>query len=478
MNKTYAMIALCVATAISSGQVLNEDFKLTASDAAEEDLFGYRVAISGSTAIVGAIGDDDHGDFSGSAYLYDATTGQPLFKLTASDAAGGDGFGYFVAISGATAIVGAPFDDHAGERSGSAYLFDVATGQQLFKLTAPDAAEGDLFGLSVAISGTTAIVGAPFDDDAGGSSGSAYMFDLASGQQLFKLTASDAAGGQIGDRFGQSVALSNTTAIVGANLNSDAGFGSGSAYLFGLATGQELFKLTASDAAAEDYFGSSVAISGTTAIVGAHRNNDVGPGSSAGSGSAYVFDVATGQELFKLTASDAAADDSFGYSVAVSGTTAIFGALSDANAGFRPGSAYVFDLATGQQLFKLIASDVAAGDLFGYSVAISGTTVIAGAWRDDHAGTNSGSAYVFDVTTLPCPGDIANELGELNPDGTVSFGDFMAMLTLVGPCPGNTPGCTGDIADDFGTPAPPGGPDGMVSFGDFLALLGLVGPCP
>jgi len=97
-----------------------------------------------------------------------------LHKLTASDAAAGDNFGASVAISGSTAIVGARYDDD----SGSAYLFDVATGGQLFKLTASDAAAGDVFGVSVAISGATALVGARWDDDAGTDSGSAYLFCL------------------------------------------------------------------------------------------------------------------------------------------------------------------------------------------------------------------------------------------------------------------------------------------------------------
>ena len=89
---------------------------------------------------------------------------------------------------------------------------------------------------------------------------------------------------------------------------------------------------------------------------------------------------------------------------------------------------------------------------------------------------NLGGAVFVDSVTLSveaCPGDIADDFGTLNADGQVSFGDFLALLGLIGPCTG-APGCTGDIADDFGTI----GADGQVSFGDFLALLGLIGPCP
>ena len=150
-----------------------DETKLTASDAASEDYFGYSVGISGATAIVGA-----HRD--GSAYLFDATTGAQIAKLTASDAAAGDNFGISVGISGATAIVGAHRDaDDDGFYSGSAYLFNATTGAQIAKLTASDAAGGDYFGHSVAIFDNTAIVGAFADDDAGFNSGLAYVFASA-----------------------------------------------------------------------------------------------------------------------------------------------------------------------------------------------------------------------------------------------------------------------------------------------------------
>ncbi len=214
---------------VASADVGDQLHKLTASDAAMEDYFGNSVAISSNTAIVGARGNDDAGFSSGSAYLFNATTGNQLTKLTASDAAEFDYFGRSVAISGNTALVGASWDDDAGDASGSAYLFNATTASQLFKLTASDAAAYDYFGHSVAISGNTAIVGAYGDDDAGSGSGSAYLFNATTGSQLAKLTASDAAAS---DRFGQSVAISGNTAIVGALYNDDGGPESGSAYLF------------------------------------------------------------------------------------------------------------------------------------------------------------------------------------------------------------------------------------------------------
>ncbi|NNF05172.1 MAG: hypothetical protein HKN21_00290, partial [Candidatus Eisenbacteria bacterium] len=176
MTKRYLFLLLSFAilslapskTAQADSQALGDQlFKLTASDAASGDSFGSGVGLSGNIGIVGAQGDDDPGSNAGSAYLFDATTGNQLFKLAATDAQAGDVFGEVVAIDGNVAIVGAAQSDDAGSASGSAYLFDVTTGNQLFKLTASDAAAGDFFGISVGISGNVAIVGAWFDDDNG-----------------------------------------------------------------------------------------------------------------------------------------------------------------------------------------------------------------------------------------------------------------------------------------------------------------------
>ncbi len=273
---------------------------------------------------------------------------------------------------------------------------ESSTISPIAKLTASDGAVYDAFGISVAISGDTAIVGAQGDDDNGTDSGSAYIFIKNAGvwSQAAKLTASD---GAVDDFFGYSVAISGDTAIVGAWLDDDNATDSGSAYVFvkpvsGWADMTQTAKLTASDGGFADYFGYSVAISSDTAIVGAW----------SGSGSAYIFvnNAGTWSQIAKLTASDGANGDELGGSVAISGDTAIVGAGSDDDNGYVSGSAYVFvkpvlGWANMTQTAKLTASDGAAEDHFGSSVAISGDTAIIGAWRDDDNGTDSGSAYVF-----------------------------------------------------------------------------------
>ncbi|MHC4527042.1 MAG: right-handed parallel beta-helix repeat-containing protein, partial [Planctomycetota bacterium] len=273
-----------------------------------------------------------YGHRTGSAYVFDLTTGFQLAKLTTSEAWSYHEFGWSVAIDGNTAIIGAPYDDSTGSYStGSAYLFDVTTGTQLAKLTASDASSYDDFGFCVAIDGNTAIIGAPSDDDAGSSSGSAYLFDVTTGTQVAKLTASDAAPY---DEFGRCVAIDGNTVIIGAPRDDDAGGWSGSAYLFDVTTRTQVAKLTASDAAPYDEFGASVAIDGSTAIVGA-------PYVAWGRGAAYLFDVPTGTELAKVIASDGLPYDHFGYSVAIDGHTAVIGVPYDDDIGIEDrGSAY------------------------------------------------------------------------------------------------------------------------------------------
>ncbi len=376
--------------------------KLLAEDGASGDNFGISVAISGATAIVGAEFDDDNGNASGSAYLFDLSdpvNPTQIAKLLADDGEPGDHFGISVAISGATAIVGAPRDDDNGINSGSAYLFDTITGQLIFKLLPDDGAFNDLFGWSVAINDTTAIVGAWRDDDNGNNSGSAYLFDTITGRQIAKLLPSDGAGG---DRFGWSVAISDTTAVVGVPLDNDNGGNSGSAYLFDTTTGRQIDKLLPDDGAGGDQFGISVAISGATAIVGANGHDDNG----SAAGSAYLFDIsdpANPTQLFKLLPDDGAEGDQFGISVAISpdsiGTAIVGTELHDDN-GANSGSAYLFDTTTGQQIAKLLPDDGAEFDHFGWSVAISDATAIIGAHLDDDNGADSGSVYLFSAGSI------------------------------------------------------------------------------
>ena len=389
-----------------------EEAKVLALDGAAGDQFGYSVALSGDTAVIGARFDSDdvNGLESGSAYVLirTGTTWTQQAKLTANDGEARDWFGVRVAISGDTAVVTADADDDDvnGVDSGSVYVFTRSgtTWNLQAKLTAADGAPVDLFGYSVALSGDTAVFGAKFDDDDinGVKSGSAYVF-VRSGttwSQQAKLTAAD---GEPGDEFGYSVALAGDTVVVTANADDDDvnGIDSGSAYVFTRsgATWSQQAKLTAADGAAGDLFGVRAAVFGDTALIGARFTDDSGDDS----GSAYVFtrsgDIWSQQA--KLTAGDGAAGDDFGYSVAISGNTALVGAQSDDNKinGVDSGSAYVFTRSgtTWSQYAKLTPSHGSAGDQFGGRVAMSGNTALIGARLvdDNVKGGDSGAAYVF-----------------------------------------------------------------------------------
>jgi len=340
--------------------------------------FGIGVAIS-ATRIVCGTDDDRIANNAGSFNIFDIN-GNEIADITAPDGAYNDFFGYSVAISDTAIVVGARRDDDKGTDSGSAYIYDI-NGNYQTKITAPDGAAGDFFGYSVAISDTAIVLGAPWDDS---KSGSAYIYDI-NGNYQTKITAPDGAAS---DFFGWSVAISDTAIVVGAYGDDDKGTDSGSAYIYDI-NGNYQTKITAPDGAAGDFFGRKVAISDTAIVLGAYADDDKG----SNSGSAYIYDI-NGNYQTKITAPDGAAGDQFGYSVAISDTAIVVGANKDDDKGTESGSAYIYDI-NGNYQTKITAPDGAAGDQFGYSVAISDTAIVVGAFADDDKGTDSGSAYIW-----------------------------------------------------------------------------------
>jgi len=403
--------------------------KLTAADGVPTAFFGNSVAINGDTVVVGAPVDTvGVNGGQGSAYVFvrSGTNWSLQQKLVASDGAEADLFGTSVAISGDTIVAGA-LDDTVGGNAGqgSAYVF-VRNGTiwpQQQKLVASDGAADDNFGSSVAIDGNTIVVGAPFDNigTLGGNAGSVYVFVRSSStfSQQQKLIAPDIAAD---DQFGTSVAISGDTIVAGAPLH-DVGSNSnqGSAYVFvrGGSIWSEQRELTAADAA-DDQFGISVAISGDTAVVGA-KSDDIG--GDIDQGSAYVFVRTSGSiwtQQQKLLAADGTTDDQFGYSVAISGDTVVAGAfVDDIGTHTDQGSAYIFTRSstTWTQQQKLTAADGAANDAFGVCVAIDGHYIAIGAFADDVGpNTDQGSAYVF-LESSPDPLVVTNT----NDSGTGSL---------------------------------------------------------
>jgi len=382
---------------ITRNDMQNSVKKLLAADGEVGDLIGYSISLSGDSLVVGASGDDDNGSASGSAYIFTRNNGlwRQQAKLTALDGAANDHFGFSVSLLGDGLAVGAYGDDDDGNSSGSAYLFTRSNGvwSQQAKLTAADGAADNYFGYSVSLSDDGLAVGASGDED---ESGSTYLFTRSNGvwSQQTKLTATD--GGASG-RFGTSVSLWGESLAVGAYYE-DNGAGSGSTYVF--TRSNEVWslqaKLTAIDSAASDYFGRSVSLSGDSLAIGAYGDDDNG----SASGSAYLFIRSNGvwSQQGKVTAADGAEGDQFGYSVSLSGDNLGVGAYGDDDNGESSGSAYLFTRNNGvwSQQSKLTADDGAAIDQFGISISLSGDSLAVAANGDDDNGNASGSAYVFD----------------------------------------------------------------------------------
>jgi len=420
---------------------------LRASDAETGDVFGNSVSVSGNVAIVGAYWEDGGAGGTlidpGAAYIFLRNRtgvdqwGQAM-KLTASDAQSQDWFGESVSVSGNYAIVGASLESGGGgdplSGAGAAYVFWRDQGGpsnwgEVQKLTAPDADAGDRFGRSVAIHGNTAIVGAYKEGggpaDPADEAGAAYVFQNVSGYGWLPIKILRASDLQATDQFGVSVAIFGDIAIVGAHhvpggpgdLIPDAG----AAYIFernqdGTNNWGQVAKLVAQDPGPSDYFGSSVAISGKLAVVGA-PGEDGGPGDPfLVAGAAYVFENLSGSvwaQISKLTASDAEAGSQLGTSVSISGGVTMVGVYRDDGGPGDPlpqaGAAYVFMRHLGGpnawgQAKKLTAPDAASGDAFGRAVAISGKNAVVGALGEDGGVgdpiNSPGAAYVFYVSLL------------------------------------------------------------------------------
>jgi hypothetical protein len=415
-NKSILLILLLFAVNIRmQAQTVFETQKLFALDAVSEDYFGESVGISGDYIVVGATGDDENGDISGSAYVFQNNGGiwQQVAKLTPSEGSAYDFFGYFSTISGDYIFFGVPYDDDNGNESGSVYVFEKPVGgwkdtTETAKLTASDAASADYFGHTIAISGDCIVIGANGNDDAGSQSGAAYVFvKPAEGwidmTETAKLTASDAA---VDDRFGV-VSISGDCIVIGAPKDDDNGSNSGSAYVFvkpndGWTNMTETAKILPSDGAVDDFFGISVGISGNTIAVGAFNDDDNGNNS----GSCYVFSKPEDgwinmTETAKLTSTDGSIDDQFGEKISISGDLIL---ITSQYHDYK-GSAYLFKKPVSgwnnmTETCKLLASDGTATDNFGVSVSISGSDAIVGSYTDDDMGPYAGAAYVFDLLSI------------------------------------------------------------------------------
>ena len=458
---------------------------LKASNTGMADYFGFSVAISGETVVVGAEYEassaqgvngnqnDNTAADAGAAYVFvrSGTTWTQQAYLKASNTDGGDEFGTAVAISGDTIVVGAYNEDsnangvngiqgnNSAVDSGAAYVFTRSgtTWSQQAYLKASNTEAFDAFGWSVAIVGDIVVVGAYGEDsfasgvngnqsdNSAAYAGAAYVF-ARSGTDWSQQAYLKASNTEAGDNFGHTVAVSSNTVVVGAPLedsnssgvngiqNNNLAVDSGAAYVFtrsGTAWTQQAY-VKASNTGAGDLFGYSVTIFANTAVVGAQYedsnatgvNGDPNNDLALDSGAVYVFTRSgtTWSQQAYLKASNTGMEDYFGYSVAIAWDTVAVGAYGEDsnatglngdqanNSAADGGAAYVFTRSgtTWSQEAYVKASNTDAYDSFGCSVAVSGDTVISGAYgesssatgvngnKDDNSASNSGAAYVFE----------------------------------------------------------------------------------
>jgi hypothetical protein len=390
---------------IAVGATIENWQKLTAADARANRVFGTSVGISGSHAIIGASGDDEFGTNSGAAYMF-AQDGSGHWtqrqKLHPNDLGANAAFGRSSAIDGDTAIVNANAPNGESQTAGAAYIFRKQPGgawEQEAKLFQPDLPIANQFGVSVDISGDTAIVGSWLDDEKAESAGASYIYrrdGSGSWNLVTKLVAED---GGVGEHFGRSVSISNRTAIVGAASGVFAGSSNVAAYIFeedDSGQWRQTAKLLKEVQSIDNTFGWSVDVSGDVAAVGDY-----------GAGLVYVYERETDglwHGVAKLFPPAPLPFDGFGTSVQIDGNSIVAGGSGETAHGNNAGAAYLFTKRSTSEwglVGELVGSGVAFNDLYGHDVAISNGWSIVSAYGDDDKGDGAGAAFMFRVVPEP-----------------------------------------------------------------------------
>ncbi|RYD64086.1 MAG: hypothetical protein EOP83_10600, partial [Verrucomicrobiaceae bacterium] len=378
---------------------------------ASNDQFGYAVAILGNKVSVTAPLHDNGFNNSGEAYVYDLLSGTPtipVHTLANPTPALEDNFGCSVTMAGTRVVVGGAKDDQGGEDSGVAFIYDLNSGTPaipVLTLGNPGAPAGDEFGHSVSLFGNRLLVSAP-DDDIGIALdvGSTYLFDLSSGTPSTPIFTFSDVSPSSHEEFGYSVAISGNIAVVGSQKDDRIASNAGSVSIFNLAASfpeQPMLLIDNPNPTTNDYFGTAVGVSGTKVVVSAYQEDSSGNNNA---GAVYIYDTTSptpSVPIRTLINPSPQAQDQFGNSVAISGNFVVIGcSKNDVGAFVDGGSAYVYDLTSPTPTVPILTLDnpaPATDDQFGHSVAISGTKLLVGSHQNDSGAIDAGSVYVYDI---------------------------------------------------------------------------------
>jgi len=416
-NRTEGGSVMClvmaIALAVVCGGLRQEvcaqcETKILASDGGPDDHFGSSVSIHGDIMIIGA--PATWGSYFGSVYVYRYDSNETEWieetRLWPSDGEYKDYFSRSLSICGNAIVVGAYGDDDNGDGSGSAYVYryDGYGWIEEAKLLASDGESDDRFGWSVSIDGDVIVVGAYADDENGSDSGSAYVYRYNGSEWIEEAKLLDPNGPRL-DRFGDAVAIDNDTIVVGTKNDSTSFTGPVYVYRYDGHGWTEEAQLLASDGWNYNFFGDTVAIERDVIVVGAEGDRDIG----RDSGAVYVFrhDGSGWAEEAKLLASDGVAHDYFGRCISVDGNVIVIGSEDEGNGEYSPGSVYVFRYDSDESKWieevKLFASDGDRRDYFGGSVSIDGDSLVVGMSADEDYGRDSGSVLIYDLNCDPTP---------------------------------------------------------------------------
>ena len=376
---------------------------------ANGDVFGYRVAVSGAKLVVGAYSDSTVAPSAGSVYLYNLESATPTTPVTISNPttpSAGENFGTALSLVGARLIVGATAENTGASVAGAAFVYDVSASPTLvrtFNNILP--AAQDRFGFAVCQQGNLVLISTPYDDADALDSGTSYLYDLTGFTPGLPIRSFSHTGNAAGNEFGGTAAISGSLVVVGAR-NDDLNFqDSASVQVFDLnnATPSVPVLTITNPTTLQCQFAGGLALEGNRLVVGAPQfdaNSAV-----LGEGRVFIYDLAgatPGTPVLALSNPVPGPNsyDYFGTSVAVSGNLVAVGTPGDDTGASDAGSVYVFDLSSGTPTVPVLTlNHTAAASEFGFSVAMSGTRLIVGAYNDDTGAANAGRAFVYDLAS-------------------------------------------------------------------------------